>query len=228
MNDLASTFVIGLIGMGVFHVWKKLLKENRQNAQDRLSPQPLPVTHTPFMMDGDTQGLEKRHKEQESTRQDGKSQDKPQEEASKERTAMEMCLEFLHEYNCDVKFSESNENLCLVVFQGGNFYMNAWNDRVIQVDYSEFLSVPLDQYDEISRIRKAINYVNMYDFFTLYYTIDEERQYLSVSSTQATVLPPAMKDTSKYLFSILTGCFEAARRFVDTLDAIRQEEKKEK
>ncbi|HBE55883.1 MAG TPA: hypothetical protein DDW22_07930 [Prevotellaceae bacterium] len=141
---------------------------------------------------------------------------------------MEMCLEFLHEYNCDVKFSESNENLCLVVFQGGNFYMNAWNDRVIQVDYSEFLSVPLDQYDEISRIRKAINYVNMYDFFTLYYTIDEERQYLSVSAKKATVLPPEMKDTSKYLFSILTGCFEAARRFVDTLDAIRQEEKKEK
>ncbi len=228
MNDFASTIVIGLIGMGFFHVWKKLLKKNRQDIQDRLSTQHSPEAHTLAMTEGDTQGQKERHKGQESIRQDGKSQDEPQEEAVKERTAMEMCLEFLHEYNCDVKFSESDENLCLVRFQGGDFYINVWNDRVIQVDYPEFHSTPLDDYDEISRIRKAINRVNIHDFFTLYYFIDEERQFLSVSAKKACFLPPEMKNTNNYLYSILTGCFEVARRFEGTLDVIRQEEQKEK
>lgn len=212
----------------MLYFWKKLLRENRADAQDRMNPPIMPVSPAPAMMEGDTQGKEEEPKGQENADQDMKSAGKASTEASKERTAIEMCLEFLHKYNCDVEFSKNNENLCLVNFQGGYFYLNAWNDRVLEVTHPNFHIVPLDHYDEISRIRKAINRVNMHDFFTLYYVIDEEQQSFTVNAKRACFLPPEMKASDSYLYSMLTGCFDVARRFEATLDDIRREEQEQK
>ena len=224
MNDWASSVVVILMGTAFALYLKKLLHENRRDAQRRLSPQPSPATPTPAMMEGGAQGGEKTPEDHGMADKEKECVEGTQQENAEERTAMTACLEFLHEYNCDVNFSQTDDTMCLVRFQGGTFYINVWNDHVAEVTFPNFHSVPLDDYDEISRVRKAINRVNAHDFFTLFYYIDEEQKQLSVYAKRACFLPSDMKHTSQYLFSVLSGCFEVARRFEDTLEAIKQEE----
>lgn len=228
MRDLESIAILALIVVAVAYFWKKLLWKNRQDALHKLNLNDAPAPPAPDTVKDSSSDKQEEPKEAKGARQEKENKGEPPTETAKERTAWEMCLEFLHKHNCDVEFSEDDEKLCWTNFQGTLFCLVARNDHILEVYYPQFHDVPLNQYDEISRIRKAINRVNMHDFFTLYYNIDENQQSLSVSVKRACFLVPEMKDSNGYLYSTLTACFEVARKFMYTLDTIRREELEQK
>lgn len=142
---------------------------------------------------------------------------------------MDLCLEFLHKYNCDVSFDEEDDSIIDFNFQGGFFRIEVWNDNVVNILYPDIYRVTLDDYDEISRVRKAINEFNSYQFGTMFYTINKETNSLRVHSRHICNFPGiGVEQSNIMLYSTLSAFFESRFRFFHFLNRVTEEEKKQK
>lgn len=89
--------------------------------------------------------------------------------------------------------------------------------------------VTLDDYDEISRVRKAINEFNSYQFGTMFYTINKETNSLRVHSRHICNFPGiGVEQSNIMLYSTLSAFFESRFRFFHFLNRVTEEEKKQK
>ena len=137
----------------------------------------------------------------------------------------DLCVEILRELNCEVQFDEENEYTMYFTYQGENFRIDTWKDCLMVGIWDTWWgTVDLDDLDDVSRIRKAINTVNINSCLTLVYSIDQEHQQFAVHTKRQCLLIPQIPNAERYMAAMLAGFFDVQRNFKEELDKIRRED----
>lgn len=137
----------------------------------------------------------------------------------------DLCVEVLRKLNCEIQFDEENEYTMYFTYQGEHFHIDTWKDcLMIGIWDTWWGTVDLDDLDDVSRIRKAINVVNINSFLTMVYSIDQEHQQFVVHTKRQCLLIPQIPDVEHYLASMLAGFFDVQRSFKEELDKLRRED----
>ena len=138
----------------------------------------------------------------------------------------DLCAEVLRKLNCDVQFDEENEYNMYFTYQGENFSVDTWeNGLMITIWDTWWGTVDLDDLDDVSRVRKAINNINVRQNLTLVYSIDEKGQKFAVHTKRQCLLIPQIPQIENYMAAMLTGFFDVQRSFKEEYDRLRLEEK---
>jgi Ca2+/Na+ antiporter len=137
----------------------------------------------------------------------------------------DLCAEVLSKLNCDVQFDDENEYNMHFSYQGENFSVETWEDGLMITIWDTWWgTVDLDNLDDVSRVRKAINTINVRQGFTLMYSIDEKSQKFAVHTKRQCLLIPQIPQIENYMVAMLTGFFDAQRSFKEEYDRLRLEE----
>lgn len=137
----------------------------------------------------------------------------------------DLCVEILRKLNCEVQFDEENEYTMFFTYQGENFRIDTWKDcLMIGIWDTWWGTVDLDDLDDVSRIRKAINTVNINSFLTMVYSIDQEGQHFAVHTKRQCLLVSQIPNIENYLAAMLAGFFDVQRSFKEELDKLRRED----
>lgn len=137
----------------------------------------------------------------------------------------DLCAEVLRKLNCDVQFDEENEYNMYFTYQGENFSVDTWeNGLMITIWNTWWGTVDLDDLDDVSRVRKAINNINVRQNLTLMYSIDEKGQKFAVHTKRQCLLIPQIPQIENYMAAMLTGFFDVQRSFKEEYDRLRLEE----
>lgn len=137
----------------------------------------------------------------------------------------DLCAEVLRKLNCDVQFDEENEYNMYFTYQGENFSVDTWeNGLMITIWDTWWGTVDLDDLDDVSRVRKAINNINVRQNLTLMYSIDEKGQKFAVHTKRQCLLIPQIPQIENYMAAMLTGFFDVQRGFKEEYDRLRLEE----
>lgn len=137
----------------------------------------------------------------------------------------DLCVEILRKLNCEVQFDEENEYTMYFTYQGENFRIDTWKDCLMVGIWDTWWgTVDLDDLDDVSRIRKAINTVNINSCLTLVYSIDQEHQQFAVHTKRQCLLIPQIPNAERYMAAMLAGFFDVQRNFKEELDKIRRED----
>lgn len=138
----------------------------------------------------------------------------------------DLCAEVLRKLNCDVQFDDENEYNMYFTYQGENFSVDTWeNGLMITIWDTWWGTVDLDDLDDVSRVRKAINNINVRQNLTLMYSIDEKGQKFAVHTKRQCLLIPQIPQIENYMAAMLTGFFDVQRSFKEEYDRLRLEEK---
>ena len=137
----------------------------------------------------------------------------------------DLCAEVLRKLNCDVQFDDENEYNMHFSYQGENFSVETWEDGLMITIWDTWWgTVDLDNLDDVSRVRKAINTINVRQGFTLMYSIDEKSKKFAVHTKRQCLLIPQIPQIENYMVAMLTGFFDAQRSFKEEYDRLRLEE----
>lgn len=112
-----------------------------------------------------------------------------------------------------IEFSFQGETFCLIV-----------SDDCLLVTVYDFSwgSISLDDIDELSLLRKAINSVNTrFGGLCVVYTIDTERNRMVVHTKRQFIMVPQIPQILEYMTAMLTGFFEVQRALRHELDSER-------
>lgn len=119
----------------------------------------------------------------------------------------DLCIELLKQLNCEVTTSKENENRLYFEYQGEHIVIDASNDSYfIEMWDPWWLIVPLDDLEQMSNVRKAINVTNSWGGTTVYYTIEEEQKFVLLSKRQC-ILPKELPNVKEYLMALLNDFF---------------------
>lgn len=137
----------------------------------------------------------------------------------------DLCVEVLRKLNCDVQFDEEDDSIMFFTYQGERFRIDTWKDcLMIGIWDTWWGTVDLDDLDDVSRIRKAINIVNINSFLTMVYSIDQEHQQFAVHTKRECLLIPQIPNVENYLAAMLAGFFDVQRSFKEELHKLRRED----
>ena len=146
-------------------------------------------------------------------------------EENQNLSTRDLCAEVLRKLNCDVQFDEENEYNMYFTYQGENFSVDTWeNGLMITIWDTWWGTVDLDNLDDVSRVRKAINNINVRQNLTLMYSIDEKGQKFAVHTKRQCLLIPQIPQIENYMAAMLTGFFDVQRSFKEEYDRLRLEE----
>lgn len=146
-------------------------------------------------------------------------------EENQNLSTRDLCAEVLRKLNCDVQFDEENEYNMYFTYQGENFRVDTWeNGLMITIWDTWWGTVDLDDLDDVSRVRKAINNINVRQNLTLMYSIDEKGQKFAVHTKRQCLLIPQIPQIENYMAAMLTGFFDVQRSFKEEYDRLRLEE----
>lgn len=138
----------------------------------------------------------------------------------------DLCVEILRKLNCKVQFDEENEYTMYFTYQGENFSVDTWeNGLMITIWDTWWGTVDLDDLDDVSRVRKAINNINVRQNLTLMYSVDEKGQKFAVHTKRQCLLIPQIPQIENYMAAMLTDFFDVQRSFKEEYDRLRLEEK---
>ena len=118
----------------------------------------------------------------------------------------DLCIELLKQLNCEVTTSKENENRLYFEYQGEHIVIDASNDSYfIEMWDPWWLFVPVDDLEQMSNVRKAINVTNSWGGTTVYYTIEEQKFVLH--SKRQCILPKELPNVKEYLMALLNDFF---------------------
>ena len=124
-----------------------------------------------------------------------------------------MCIELLKQLNCEVFVSEENENRLDFKYQGEHFVIDANNENYfIDIWDPWWYIVPLDNLEQMSNVRKAINTINSWCGTTIFYTIEEEGQKFVLHSKRQCILTKEIPHVKEYLMALLNDFFTVHNR----------------
>ena len=147
-------------------------------------------------------------------------------EENQNLSTRDLCAEVLRKLNCDIQFDDENEYNMHFSYQGENFSVETWEDGLMITIWDTWWgTVDLDDLDEVSRVRKAINTINVRQNLTLMYSIDEKSQKFAVHTKRQCLLIPQIPQIENYMVAMLTGFFDVQRSFKEEYDRLRLEEK---
>ena len=137
----------------------------------------------------------------------------------------ELCLEELKNLNCQVSFDEEAPDSMLFNYQGENFMINANNEcRMITIWDQFWYEVDLDNLEDVSMVRKAINSVNISIAPTLVYSFVEETHKMWVHTKLTALFDAEISDKQNYLRALFSGFFDAHRWLLAEIDRLKKEE----
>lgn len=140
------------------------------------------------------------------------------------KSAKDLLVAVLRQLNCKVEFDEENADKMFFTYQGENFCAVASNDCLVATLYDfAWGGVDLDDLDEVSMLRKAINDVNMYTPVTLVYTIDKDENKMIAHTKRQVLMVPQIPDLEKYLAAMLSSFFDVQRSLAQELDNLCKE-----
>ena len=146
-------------------------------------------------------------------------------EENQNLSTRDLCAEVLRKLNCDVQFDDENEYNMHFSYQGENFSVETWEDGLMITIWDTWWgTVDLDDLDDVSRVRKAINNINVRQNLTLMYSIDEKGQKFAVHTKRQCLLIPQIPQIENYMAAMLTGFFDVQRSFKEEYDRLRLEE----
>lgn len=146
-------------------------------------------------------------------------------EENQNLSTRDLCAEVLRKLNCDVQFDEENEYNMYFTYQGENFSVDTWeNGLMITIWDTWWGTVDLDDLDDVSRVRKAINNINVRQNLTLMYSIDEKGQKFAVHTKRQCLLIPQIPQIENYMAAMLADFFDVQRSFKEEYDRLRLEE----
>ena len=146
-------------------------------------------------------------------------------EENQNLSTRDLCAEVLRKLNCDVQFDEENEYNMNFTYQGENFSVDTWETGLMITIWDTWWgAVALDDLDDVSRVRKAINNINVRQNLTLMYSIDEKGQKFAVHTKRQCLLIPQIPQIENYMAAMLTGFFDVQRSFKEEDDRLRVEE----
>ena len=137
------------------------------------------------------------------------SADMQQEEKQEEPPhTKDLCIELLKQLNCEVFVSEEEENRLDFTYQGEHFIIDATNESFfINIWDPGWYVVPLDDLEQMSNVRKAVNTINNYSGTTIVYYIEEEGQKFILHSKRQCILPKDLPHVKEYLRALLDDFF---------------------
>ena len=120
----------------------------------------------------------------------------------------DLCIKLLKQLNCEVFVSEEEENRLDFKYQGEIFVIFATNESFfIDIWDPKWYIVPLDDLEQMSNVRKAINTINSYSGTTIIYCIEEEEQKFVLHSKCHCILPKELSCVKEYLRVLLDDFF---------------------
>lgn len=142
-----------------------------------------------------------------------------------EMQTRELVMDTLMQLNCQPQFSDDEEDKSIYFsYQGGNFHINA-SDGVafIEIWFTWWHVGTLDDIDELSNIRKAINVLNINSSVTTMYSMDNENNKIGVHSKKNILFIKEIPHIQSYLASMLGDFFIACRGFEQILQQTEKE-----
>ncbi len=142
------------------------------------------------------------------------SADMQQEEKQEEPPhTKDLCIELLKQLNCEVSVEEEDENRLYFQYQGEHFIIDATNESFfIDIWDPRWYIVPLDDLEQMSNVRKAINTINNYSGTTIVYCIEEEGQKFVLHSKRQCILTKEIPYVKEYLRALLNDFFTVHNR----------------
>ena len=142
------------------------------------------------------------------------SADMQQEEKQEEPPhTKDLCIELLKQLNCEVTVLEENENRLYFEYQGEHIVINASNDSYfIEMWDPWWCIIPMDDLEQMSNVRKAINTINNYSGTTIVYCIEEEGQKFVLHSKRQCILTKEIPHVKEYLRALLNDFFTVHNR----------------
>lgn len=135
-----------------------------------------------------------------------------------------MCIELLKQLNCEAAVAEEDENSLCFQYQGEHFIINASSESFfIDIWDPWWLIVPLDDLEQISNVRKAINTINNYSGTTIVYCIEEEGQKFVLHSKRQCILTKEIPHVKEYLSALLNDFFTVKRWLREEIDKQNKE-----
>ena len=120
----------------------------------------------------------------------------------------DLCIELLKQLNCEVSVEEEDENRLYFEYHGEHFIIDATNESFfINIWDPKWYIVPLDDLEQMSNVRKAINTINNYSGTTIVYYIEEEGQKFILHSKRQCILPKDLPHVKEYLRALLDDFF---------------------
>ena len=136
-----------------------------------------------------------------------------EEKQDKPPHTKDLCIELLKQLNCEVTTSKENENRLYFQYQGEHFIIDATNESFfIDIWDPRWYIVPLDDLEQMSNVRKAINTINNYSGTTIVYCIEEEGQKFVLHSKRQCILTKEIPHVKEYLRALLNDFFTVHNR----------------
>ena len=153
------------------------------------------------------------------------SADIQQEEKQEEPPhTKDLCIELLKQLNCEVFVSEEEENRLDFKYQGEHFIIDATNESFfINIWDPGWYVVPLDDLEQMSNVRKAVNTISNYSGTTIVYYIEEEGQKFILHSKRQCILPKDLPHVKEYLRALLGDFFTAQNKLREEIVPLRTE-----
>ena len=163
--------------------------------------------------------------ETDSGTQPEASADIQQEEKQEEPPhTKDLCIELLKQLNCEVFVSEEEENRLDFKYQGEHFIIDATNESFfINIWDPGWYVVPLDDLEQMSNVRKAVNTINNYSGTTIVYYIEEEGQKFVLHSKRQCILTKDIPQVKEYLKALLGDFFTAQNKLREEIVPLRTE-----
>lgn len=137
-------------------------------------------------------------------------QEEKQEEPPHTR---DLCIELLKQLNCEAAVAEEDENRLCFNYQGELFVIDTSNESFfIDIWDPRWYIVPLDDLEQMSNVRKAINTINNYSGTTIVYSIEEEGQKFVLHSKRQCILTKEIPHVKEYLRALLNDFFTVHNR----------------
>lgn len=139
-----------------------------------------------------------------------------------------LVLDTLKTLNCEVEADEDFDFRLNFSFQGQNFSIDTSEDCLfINIWSFGWGYVDLDDLDEMSRLRRAINDANIQSTISNFYSINTDDNKFVVHSKRNTIFVPELPRPADYLTSLLTDFFHVQRNMAAELEKLRNEENAE-
>ena len=122
----------------------------------------------------------------------------------------DLCIDLLKQLNCTAAVAEEDENRLCFQYLGELFVIDTSNESFfIDIWDPRWYIVPLEDLEQMSNVRKAINTINNYSGTTIVYCIEEEEQKFVLHSKRQCILPKDLPNVKEHLSALLNDFLQS-------------------
>lgn len=135
----------------------------------------------------------------------------------KNMNTLDLAKALLHKLEC--KYEMRDDETILFSFQGEHFILIIpKNAHIVRIWDCGWFNVPLDNIEELSCIKKAINTSNINDMCVAVYTVNKDDNTLEVHSNKFAILVPEIPEVENYFRFLLESFFIQHRNLYSEFD----------